>query len=35
MSSDERPGGGVVKKVDLLEYFANMEFIGAKFTRFD
>lgn len=34
-SSDERPGGGVVKKVDLLEYFANMEFIGAKFTRFE
>ena len=34
-SSDERPGGGVVKKVDLLEYFTNMEFIGAKFTRFE
>ena len=34
-SSDERTGGGMVKKVDLLEYFANMEFIGAKFTRFE
>ena len=34
-SSDERPGGGVVKKVDLLEYFATMEFIGVKFTRFE
>ena len=34
-TSDEKPGGGVVKKVDLLEYFANMEFIGAKFTRFE
>ena len=34
-SSDERPGGGVVKKVDLLGYFANMQFIGATFTRFD
>lgn len=33
--SDERSGGGVVKKVSLLEYFANMEFIGAKFTRFE
>ena len=34
-SSDERPGGGAVKKVDLLEYFAHMQFIGAKFTRFE
>ena len=34
-SSEVRPGGGAVKKVDLLEYFANMDFIGAKFTRFE
>jgi hypothetical protein len=34
-SSDQRPGGGVVKKADLLEYFTNMKFIGAKFTRFE
>lgn len=34
-ASDDSPGGGVVKKVDLLEYFTNMKFIGAKFTRFE
>ena len=34
-STEQRPGGGVVKKVDLLEYLAHMQFIGAKFTRFE
>ena len=34
-STEERTGVGVVKKVDLLEYLANMQFTGAKFTRFE
>lgn len=30
----DRPGGGVVKKVDLLDYLTNMKFIGVIITRF-
>lgn len=30
----DRPGGGVVKKVDLLGYLTNMKFIGVIIARF-
>ena len=30
----DRPGGGVVKKVDLLGYLTDMKFIGVMITRF-
>ncbi|MBI5190730.1 MAG: hypothetical protein HZA22_08650 [Nitrospirae bacterium] len=34
-ASAEKPGGGIVKEVSLLDYVSAMKFIGAIFTRFE
>jgi hypothetical protein len=34
-AAGEKPGGGMVKKVDLLDYVRDMRFIGVMVTRFE
>ncbi len=34
-ASADGAGGGLVKKVGLVDYFSSMNFIGVKFTRFE